>query len=190
MHTFRRGHKCFYLRWQYDLWRFLPGLGVLMVTISGIVSWYYNTVIAWVIYYLVHAFFPRIPWATCDNWWNTDTCIVSRSDLINQSTVVNSTFNQSDVVNYGFENNSTYKIEFRNITIQQGRDGVFSTAAYEFWEWVNNCSTLVVVLQCWLKMLYTEQQKKRPAYIFLFYLKLKYQKINFWFNMNTTMCNN
>ena len=38
-------------------------------------------------------------------------------------------------------------------------------------------------------LLYTEQQKKRPAYIFLSYLKPKYQKIYFWFNMNTTMCN-
>ena len=37
--------------------------------------------------------------------------------------------------------------------------------------------------------MYTEQQKKRPADIFLSYLKLKYQKIHFWFNMNTTMCN-
>ena len=27
--------------------------------------------------------------------------------------------------------------------------------------------------------IYTEQQKKRPAYIFLSYLKLKYQKIYF-----------
>ena len=26
----------------------------------------------------------------------------------------------------------------------------------------------------------TEQQKKRPAYIFLFYLKLKYQKLEYW----------
>ena len=36
---------------------------------------------------------------------------------------------------------------------------------------------------------YIEQQKKRPAYIFLSYLKLKYQKIYFWLNMNTTMRN-
>ena len=29
---------------------------------------------------------------------------------------------------------------------------------------------------------YSEQEKKRPAYIFLSYLKLKYQKIYFWLN--------
>ena len=39
-----------------------------------------------------------------------------------------------------------------------------------------------------LLYMYTEQQKKRPAYIFLSYLKLKYQNIYFLLNMNTTMC--
>ena len=38
-------------------------------------------------------------------------------------------------------------------------------------------------------MIYTEQQKLRPAYIFLLYLKLKYQKIFYWLYINTTMCN-
>ena len=50
----------------------------------------------------------------------------------------------------------------------------------------SNDETYVFLCYYWI---YTEQQKKRPAHIFLSYLKLKYQKIYFWLNMNTTMCN-
>ncbi|XP_053396453.1 sodium- and chloride-dependent glycine transporter 1-like [Mercenaria mercenaria] len=59
------------------VWRIAPllkGLGWLMIIISGIVSWYYNTIIAWVLYYLVNSFYPTLPWSTCDNDWNTENC--------------------------------------------------------------------------------------------------------------------
>ena len=59
---------------RFTLVVFVPGLGWLMVLVSGIVSWYYNTIIAWVLFYLVNAFMPTLPWATCDNHWNTKFC--------------------------------------------------------------------------------------------------------------------
>lgn len=87
------------------VWSISPlfkGLGWLMMTISFVLAWYYNTVIAWVIYYFVHAFFPKIPWSTCDNWWNTDHCIVSHKDRLTlNKTAVNQNltgllFNETD----------------------------------------------------------------------------------------------
>lgn len=26
-------------------------------------------------FYLINAFYPTLPWSTCDNWWNTGSCI-------------------------------------------------------------------------------------------------------------------
>ncbi|OWF53555.1 sodium- and chloride-dependent glycine transporter 1-like [Mizuhopecten yessoensis] len=107
------------------------GLGFLMIIISGVVSWYYNLVITWVIYYLVHAFFPHIPWATCDNDWNTDKCIVSRADrllLTNTTTHVNVT----DMIN------GTEKVNSYNSTAaSNGTADILSynTAALEFWQY-------------------------------------------------------
>ncbi|XP_069113236.1 sodium- and chloride-dependent betaine transporter-like isoform X2 [Argopecten irradians] len=47
-----------------------------MVLLSLIVTWYYGTVIAWVLYYLGHTFTSTLPWSTCDNEWNTEHCVV------------------------------------------------------------------------------------------------------------------
>ena len=35
---------------------------------------FYIVVLAWALFYLFHSFRSPLPWATCDNWWNTDTC--------------------------------------------------------------------------------------------------------------------
>ncbi|XP_052714297.1 sodium- and chloride-dependent betaine transporter-like isoform X1 [Crassostrea angulata] len=114
------------------VWSICPlfkGLGWLMMTISFIMTWYYNLVMSWVIYYFVHAFFPKIPWSTCDNWWNTDHCIVSHKDRL----TLNKT---ADGVNQSFAgllaNEST--ISYKYNTTYVNRSLTYNTAAYEFWE--------------------------------------------------------
>ncbi|XP_048765155.1 sodium- and chloride-dependent glycine transporter 1-like [Ostrea edulis] len=114
------------------VWSISPlfeGLGWLMMTISFVVAWYYNTVMAWVIYYFVHSFYPKIPWATCDNWWNTDQCIVSQKErlvlnesfaLMNQS-IAATAINQSEAV-YSFN------------ASQLNQSLTYTTAAFEFWQ--------------------------------------------------------
>ncbi|KAK3085594.1 hypothetical protein FSP39_005831 [Pinctada imbricata] len=99
---------------------FFRGLGFLMMCVSGLVSWYYNTIMAWTIYFFVHSFFPSIPWSSCDNWWNTDICITRRGLLkgLNETAVnINNTF-QTTTLGVVIANSSKY-----------------STAAYEFWEY-------------------------------------------------------
>ncbi|XP_065935728.1 sodium- and chloride-dependent glycine transporter 1 isoform X2 [Magallana gigas] len=112
------------------VWSISPlfkGLGWLMMTISFVLAWYYNTVIAWVIYYFVHAFLPKIPWSTCDNWWNTDYCIVSHKDRLTlNKTAVNQNltgllFNETDA---SYQYNST----------QDNHSLTYNTAAHEFWQ--------------------------------------------------------
>lgn len=51
------------------------GLGIGMVTITAILSVYYNVVIGWMIYFMANSFFTVLPWSTCGNWWNTDNCM-------------------------------------------------------------------------------------------------------------------
>lgn len=52
------------------------GLGYGMVLVSGVVCIYYNVILAWSIYYLLHSFTTgELPWASCGNWWNTPRCL-------------------------------------------------------------------------------------------------------------------
>ncbi|XP_062585245.1 sodium- and chloride-dependent glycine transporter 1-like, partial [Saccostrea cucullata] len=113
------------------VWSISPlfkGLGWLMMTISFLVAWYFNLVIAWVLYYFVHAFFPKIPWASCDNWWNTEQCIVSHKDRLNLNNSFTTT-NQSTTAWTINETESLFNTSYgsQNIT--------YNTAAYEFWHY-------------------------------------------------------
>ena len=47
-----------------------------MVLVSGIVCIYYNLILAWALYYMGMSFTAgQLPWATCDNSWNTEHCV-------------------------------------------------------------------------------------------------------------------
>lgn len=45
------------------------GTGVGTVVISFLLSTYYNVIMAWVIYYLVHSFYSELPWTSCNATW-------------------------------------------------------------------------------------------------------------------------
>lgn len=60
------------------IWRISPlfkGIGIGMVIVSGIVCVYYNVIVAWTLYYLFMSFRSELPWSTCTNTWNTDSCV-------------------------------------------------------------------------------------------------------------------
>ncbi|GFR33859.1 sodium- and chloride-dependent glycine transporter 2 [Trichonephila clavata] len=86
------------------IWKIAPlfkGLGYGMVIISGIVCIYYNMIIAWTLYYMYQSY--SVPWATCDNWWNTQDC-VKESPVTFDSNFTSQ--NDTNLTNY-FTSNST-----------------------------------------------------------------------------------
>ncbi|XP_075424852.1 sodium-dependent serotonin transporter-like [Ascaphus truei] len=50
------------------------GIGFAICIIGLYVSFYYNTIIAWALYYLYSSFSGTLPWTSCDNPWNTVNC--------------------------------------------------------------------------------------------------------------------
>merc|ERR1712136_481803 len=71
------------------------GLGYASCLVAIYVSCYYNTVIAWAVYYFFSSFTFELPWATCNNTWNNGNCsdvqCLNISEINNTIEYVNST---------------------------------------------------------------------------------------------------
>ncbi|XP_033738613.1 sodium- and chloride-dependent glycine transporter 2-like [Pecten maximus] len=90
-------------------WEVCPifkGVGVGMVIAIGIIGLYYNVIIAWTLFYIGNSFISPLPWSTCSNDWNTDTCGVRVGDntgrnisFIPNVTRLNETL-QNSTINY------------------------------------------------------------------------------------------
>ncbi|XP_076329808.1 sodium- and chloride-dependent glycine transporter 2-like isoform X2 [Tachypleus tridentatus] len=54
------------------------GIGAAMVTVSFIVSIYYNVIMSYCLFYIGHSFYSVLPWDDCFAWWGADnnTCYV------------------------------------------------------------------------------------------------------------------
>uniref|UniRef100_A0A8C7P8P4 Transporter n=1 Tax=Oncorhynchus mykiss TaxID=8022 RepID=A0A8C7P8P4_ONCMY len=50
------------------------GIGYAICVIALYVSFYYNTIIAWALFYFYSSFASVLPWTNCDNAWNTENC--------------------------------------------------------------------------------------------------------------------
>uniref|UniRef100_H2YE56 Transporter n=1 Tax=Ciona savignyi TaxID=51511 RepID=H2YE56_CIOSA len=57
----------------------VKGLGAAMVVVSVYVGIYYNVVISYTLYFLFSSFTSELPWARCNNQWNTQACVHSSS---------------------------------------------------------------------------------------------------------------
>ncbi|XP_069104940.1 sodium- and chloride-dependent betaine transporter-like [Argopecten irradians] len=102
----------------------LKGLGYMMVFVSVIVPWYLGVVLAWILYYLGYSFSASLPWATCDNEWNTDRCVVLRTAAQVPTNTTNITY----------LHNTNITGVTSNITVAD-ETGNFQTSALEFWRY-------------------------------------------------------
>lgn len=51
-----------------------PGIGFAICVIAFYIASYYNTIMAWALYYLISSFTDQLPWTSCKNSWNTGNC--------------------------------------------------------------------------------------------------------------------
>ncbi|EEC07753.1 norepinephrine/norepinephrine transporter, putative [Ixodes scapularis] len=60
-----------------SVWKLCPlfkGVGYCSVLVSWYVSFYYNVIIGWALYFMFSSFRAELPWARCGNPWNTPSC--------------------------------------------------------------------------------------------------------------------
>jgi len=90
------------------------GVGWTIVCVSFIVSFYYNTIIGWSIFYFFSSFTKDLPWTSCTNEWNTCRCSTGYvPDALSLNSSSNYTLNLNnsnfDIDNLTYScNNQTY----------------------------------------------------------------------------------
>lgn len=58
-----------------ELFLFSVGIGYASIVIVSLLNIYYIVILAWGLYYLFQCFQPELPWAKCNQPWNTDRCV-------------------------------------------------------------------------------------------------------------------
>lgn len=131
--------------WSFHKFKlYVVGIGYGMVVFIAIVAIYYNVIISWCLYYFGNSFFPTLPWSSCSNEWNTDSCYERFGNTTNSTSTRN-----TGTVYEGFRNVAN-ETSFRNVTNTLGLNitavdngamlntsGILSkTSSEEFWEYV------------------------------------------------------
>ncbi|KAI1713828.1 sodium:neurotransmitter symporter family domain-containing protein [Ditylenchus destructor] len=68
-------------RGAMEMWKMCPlfkGVGIGNVVIAFMCIAYFCVIVSWAVFYMIASFTAVFPWETCDNWWNTGTCITGK----------------------------------------------------------------------------------------------------------------
>jgi solute carrier family 6 GABA transporter-like protein 1 len=98
------------------------GVGYAVVIIAFWLNCYYIIVLAWTLYYVYHSLTKVLPWSTCNNWWNLNSCR-TLSEMRNHTSMMCSSSN--------FSNDQQLKICLHNATHSLTN---FTSPVKEFWE--------------------------------------------------------
>ncbi|XP_064145518.1 sodium- and chloride-dependent glycine transporter 2 [Loxodonta africana] len=107
-----------------SVWKAIPalqGCGIAMLIISVLIAIYYNVIICYTLFYLFASFVSVLPWASCNNPWNTpeckdktklllDSCVISDHPKIQikNSTFCMTAYPNLTMVNFTSQANKTF----------------------------------------------------------------------------------
>lgn len=82
------------------VWRITPifkGVGYGAAVMSVWLNIYYIVVLCWALFYFFQSLTSQLPWGSCNNWWNTETCVspYARNSLECWDESYNSTANET-----------------------------------------------------------------------------------------------
>eukprot|EP00095_Tigriopus_kingsejongensis_P010850 maker-scaffold1333_size47127-snap-gene-0.10 protein:Tk10850 transcript:maker-scaffold1333_size47127-snap-gene-0.10-mRNA-1 annotation:"sodium-dependent nutrient amino acid" len=75
-----------------SIWNICPifkGIGIGTTIMAALCNIYYIVVLCWALHYLIASFNSELPWASCENPWNTDHCLpmgANKSDIHGKAT--------------------------------------------------------------------------------------------------------
>ncbi|KAK6168092.1 hypothetical protein SNE40_021988 [Patella caerulea] len=132
----------------YDVWDICPalrGIGAGMIGVSFFFCLYTN-ILSWILYYLYNSFSSPLPWTTCDNWWNTDTCFVRNKMVGNYSLLTEA---QNKISNSSLIQTSTE--EFWNYNVLRISSGLDDIGAIQWHLVISLVIAWIMVFLCILK---------------------------------------
>ncbi|XP_041374231.1 sodium- and chloride-dependent glycine transporter 1-like [Gigantopelta aegis] len=102
-----------------SIWAINPlfkGLGYTMVILSGVISIYYNVVVAQCIYFFFASLTSTLPWISCDNPWNTCHCISSIANATSEAVLKQTGLNCTGVnISVSTARTSTEEYYYRRV---------------------------------------------------------------------------
>jgi solute carrier family 6 GABA transporter-like protein 6/8/11/12/13 len=101
-----------------------PGIGFACAAVAFFLNIYYVVILAWAFYYIFASFTAILPWATCDNEWNTVNC-----SIFLNNTAENVTSYGGNVTSFAQNGSSNLSDVILTSTTFKGVDPVT-----EFWE--------------------------------------------------------